>query len=113
MIKTWLIVVAIWMVYATILKRHSTKYWISKSLLPLLLLWLLITVDMAVNYLGASIPSINDGIGLHGVFTYLIVGDEGWSLRLFERLYHEAVYLSLALIVGYSVMLVVEGKQDK
>jgi len=113
MIRTWLIVVAIWMVYAIILKRHSTKFRISKSILPLLLFWLLITVDMAVNYLGASIPSINDGIGLHGVFTYLIVGDDGWSLRLFARLYHEAVYLSIALIIGYSAMLVVEGKKDK
>lgn len=109
----FLISLVIWIFYAIVYKRTSTKYWLSKCLLPLLLFWILITVDLAVNFLGASIPELNDGIGLHGVLSYLIVGEKGWSLQLFEKLYHEAVYISLGLLVVYSVLLVVEGKKDK
>jgi len=69
--------------------------------LVLFLLSLFAAIDLGLNFLKATVPSLNDGIGcfstLHGLFG--IFGDSGWSLEVYLHAFEQSVWAGFFLFV--------------
>ena len=61
---------------------------------------IVITADLGYNFYASTIPEINDGLTLRGLFTGLIFGDQGWSRAWF----FEAFSVSGACTVGLTIL---------
>lgn len=100
-----LIILIIWGVYVFLMKgSHDKEFMLSKALLPLILLCLISTICLGINYVAAAVPSLNDGIGIQNFLAYWIIGDDNWSVQLFKGYFNNLVYTSLFLTVIYSVL---------
>ncbi len=69
-----------------------------------LALSLVCTVSFLINYIGASIPSLNDGIGCSSSIYLLLFGEDGWSLEHYFFTFRTAAWITTALAVGNIVL---------
>ncbi|MBQ7917175.1 MAG: helix-turn-helix domain-containing protein [Firmicutes bacterium] len=54
--------------------------------LILLIISVIFTIDLGVNYMGALLVDYHDGITLNGMFSGMFFGDSNWTLpRFFEK----------------------------
>ena len=67
-------------------------------------------VCLSQNYTQNLIPEINDGIGMANNVAYWIIGEDGWSLDLFRKTFEQSVYITLALLLAYPVIYMVESR---
>ena len=104
-----LLIFILWGVYSFLIKRQMGKeFRISKELMPLILICVISTICLGVNYVAAAIPSLNDGIGIHNFLAYWIIGEDNWSIKLFKDYFNISVYLSLFLIFMYCVLRLIK-----
>lgn len=104
-----IITLILWGVYAFLMKRNFHKeFMISKSLNPLILICLISTICLGVNYVASAVPSLNDGIGIHNFLAGWIIGEGNWSVQLFKIYFNTSVYISLFLTFIYSVLTLVK-----
>lgn len=103
-----ILTIFIWVIYIFIFRRFNRKaFSLPRVILPLLIFSIIIAFDLGMNYVASSVPSLNDGIGLHGVWSRFIFGDEHWEITRFYNYYSKAVYISLGLLVVYMITKIV------
>jgi len=107
-----IIVLIAWIIFTLVLKkRSSTQFRFSEALLPLVLVSYLVTIDLGINYVAGAIPKLNDGIGLHSKFAFFIIGEDGWSLELFKKIYDISLNISIVLTLIFIVLLLLNRRR--
>jgi len=97
-----IIVLGIWIIFAMCLKkRMGDRFKLSEGLLPLVLISYLVAIDLSINYVAGAIPKLNDGISIHSRFAFLIIGEDGWTVDLFKRVYDISFTISILLTLIY------------
>lgn len=100
-----LLILILWVVYAFLMKRNFGKeFMLSKALMPLILISLISTISLGVNYVASAVPSLNDGIGINNFLAYWIIGEDNWSIQVFKDFFNNSVYISLFLTFIYSLL---------
>jgi len=98
-----IVVFLIWAIYALIMKKRlKEKFRLFDPLLPLVILSIIASLSLGTNYVAAAIPSLNDGIGIQNFLAYWIIGEDNWSIELFEKYFEYSLALSLSLLIVYS-----------
>jgi len=106
-------VVVVWLGYIFLYYHvKGERFSFSNALLPLLLFSIIITFDLGINYLAGAMPSLNDGIALHGFFAPAIFNDHGWSVDLFRQYYHVSLLTSCVLLIAYMVALIFKNVEQ-
>jgi hypothetical protein len=99
-----LITLILWGVFVFLMKRQFGKeFMLSKTLIPLILICLISTICLGVNYVASAVPSLNDGIGIHNFLAHWIISEDNWSVQLFKGYFNSSVYISLFLTFIYSI----------
>lgn len=93
-----------------IFKKAGIQQPFSKGLTVAIFISLLAVICLAENYTHSLIPEVNDGIGITNQIAYWIIGEDFWSHELFQKTYEQSIYITLALLVLYPVILVTELK---
>ena len=73
-------------------------------LLILLGISLIVSVDLAHNFLNASFVELHDGIRISGIFSRLFFGDDYWSLNQFYQGFIVSLRIAVALGIGNIVL---------
>lgn len=93
----------VWILSTIIMKRRlNEKFRLFNALLSLVLFSLIVSISLGVNYVASSIPSINDGIGIHNFLAYWIIGENNWSIGLFKSYFDYSLITSIILLIVYS-----------
>lgn len=69
--------------------------------------------SLGQNYTQSLIPEANDGLGISNSIAYWIIGEDGWSQEMFRNAFELSLYVSLALIVIYPIVTVIEAKLER
>ncbi|ANY70625.1 hypothetical protein BBD42_07425 [Paenibacillus sp. BIHB 4019] len=69
---------------------------------------LIAAIGLSQNYLYSLIPSFEDGIAVSNFIAYWIIGDDGWSVRLFQKYSEGSIALAIGLLVIYIIVHSVE-----
>jgi hypothetical protein len=103
------ITLILWGAYVLMMhKRHREKFKLSKELLPLIFIGLISMGCLGVNFVASAVPSLNDGIGIQNFIAYGIIGENNWSVDLFNSYFINSIYINLFLIFLYCLLRVVE-----
>jgi hypothetical protein len=105
----WFIILTLiaWGFYVFYMKRqYKDEFKFSETLIPLILFSIITAICLGVNFVASAIPSLNDGIAIHNFLARLIIGDDNWSVELFKAYFDWSVYVSIFLILIYSLMRV-------
>ncbi len=98
-----IVIFFVWAVYALIMKKSlKEKFRLFDPLLSLVILSLIVSLSLGTNYVAAAVPSLNDGIGIHNFMAYWIIGEDNWSIGLFEKYFEYSLALSFFLLIVYS-----------
>lgn len=99
----------LWGTYAFFMKRqYKNRFLFSRTLIPLILVCILSTVCLGINYVASAIPSLNDGIAIHNFMSSWILPDENWSTQIFKDYFNLSVYISLSLTCIYCVLKLIK-----
>lgn len=60
------------------------------------------------NYVAAVIPGFKDGIGIHNFLAYWIIGEDNWSIGLFNNYFEYSLAVSISLLIVYSGLKMVK-----
>lgn len=108
-----IIVLTSWIIFTLVLKKRlSGRFRFSEALLPLVLVSYLVTIDLGINYVTGAIPKLNDGIGLHSRFAFFIIGEDGWSLELFKKIYDILFTISIVLTLLFILLLLLNRRRS-
>ncbi|SFF34777.1 hypothetical protein SAMN04487969_12844 [Paenibacillus algorifonticola] len=91
-----------------VLKKTGALYIYSKGVFISVILTLIAAICLSQNYLYSLIPSFEDGIAISNFIAYWIIGDDGWSVRLFQQYSEGSILLAIGLLVFYIIVLSVE-----
>ncbi len=81
--------------------------------LALLLSSVIVTADLLVNFLAATIPSMNDGIASTSMFQTLF--EDNWSVEFFFDLFVTSLWVSVAIAacnVGLSAFSILRDDNE-
>ena len=78
--------------------------------LIVLLIAVVISTDLLINFLGNLVPEINDGLGIHSVILpgKLLFGDSLWSLKRFYNAFVISSLITLAIFVENIVLAIMD-----
>lgn len=108
-----IIVLLAWIILTLVLKKRlSARFRLFDALLPLVLVSYLVTIDLGINYVAGAIPKLNDGIGLHSRFAFFIIGEDGWSLELFKKIYDISFTISIILTLIFIALLLLNRRRS-
>lgn len=108
-----IIVLITWMIFAMVLKkRQNGQFRLSEAVLPLVLVSYLVTIDLGINYIAGAVPKLNDGIGLHSRLAFFIIGEDGWSLELFKKIYDISFTISIVLTLTFIILLLLNRRKS-
>lgn len=65
----------------------------------LLILYLIISLDLGINY--ASNSGLNDGIAINGILSKVLILEDNWSKQLFEEFYIQSMHITIFLFLLY------------
>lgn len=99
-----LLVGGILLIWIKIRKRTAK---LSYKMLPLLLFYILITIDLGINF--ASNSGSNDGIALTGVLSRVIILNDRWTLQMFKNYYLTAFYITIFIFVIYCIIYFIDA----
>ncbi|KGK86818.1 hypothetical protein DP73_15420 [Desulfosporosinus sp. HMP52] len=98
-----IICMIVWILYTFVMQRRlKEEFRLFKALLPLVILSLIVSLSLGVNYVASAIPSINDGISIHTSLAHWIIGEDSWSINLFKNYFDYSIWISLILLALYS-----------
>ncbi len=97
-----LVVVAIFLILSVKMYRESGN--VSHSILGLLLLSIIISLALGINYV-AALTGGQDGIAIENKIAYLIIGEQGCSLELFRLYFHTALISNVIFLLIYIASL--------
>lgn len=97
-----------WVIFTIVMKRRlKEKFRLFNALLPLVLLSLIVSISLGINYVASAVPSINDGIGIHNFLAYWIIGEDNWSEGLFKSYFNYSLITSIFLLFAYSGLRII------
>lgn len=103
-----------WIIFIFIFRKFNRKdFSLSRVVFPLLIFSIIITIDLGMNYLASAIPALNDGIGLHGIWSQLIFDDEHWETTRFYNYYIKSINISFGLLLVYMITMIVSRHKSK
>lgn len=77
--------------------------------LIILLITTFVSLDLLINLLGSSIPSMNDGIGTHSIiWGNLYFGDSLWSHERFFNAFAISSLISFAVLVENVILAIID-----
>lgn len=76
-----------------------------------LMVTMVISVDLLLNFLGNLVPEMNDGLGIHSPLGTLFFGDDHWSLARFYHGFVISSFITLAVLAENVVLAIVEMKK--
>lgn len=97
-----------WLIFLYVLYKKtgkSGKY--SKGILALLIFSIIVNVHLGLNYVASYSPQ-QDGIVITNWLSFLIIGEDGWSISLFKQKFDYSTAVTITLLVLYCFSLVVE-----
>jgi hypothetical protein len=95
-----------------VLYRTNPKCrYLSSSILCFLLLSIISTISLGVNYIAAFTGKL-DGIGLTSQLAKLIIGEGRWSTELFLKYFEAFTTLCIMLVGFYFIALLYENKRQ-
>ena len=98
-----IVCIAIWGLYTFTMKRKlKGRFSLSDSLLPLAIFGVIVSLSLGINYVASAIPSINDGIAIHNILAYWIIGEDNWSINLFKSYFEYSLGISIILLIVYA-----------
>lgn len=98
-----IICIVIWGLYTFVMKRRlKERFRLFNALLPLVLFTIIISLSLGINYVASAIPGINDGIAIHNFLAYWIIGEDNWSINLFNNYFNYSLAFSIILLIFYS-----------
>ncbi|MCX7748995.1 MAG: hypothetical protein N2645_19220 [Clostridia bacterium] len=59
------------------------------------------TLSLWSNYQSSLLPK--DGIGINNKLSYAIIGEDGWSVNLFEECYQRSLEIT---VIGFCIFLI-------
>ena len=69
-----------------------------------LALSLVCTTELLINFLWATIPSLNDGIGCNSTLYLLLFGEDGWSVEHYFFTFRTAAWINVGLAIENIVL---------
>ena len=85
-------------------KKFDKDFRFSDALIPLILLGIVSSVSLGVNYLFANTRA-SDGIGIVGFLSdWIIIQDDKWTRELFWSYFDSSIKVNLLLVCVYSVL---------
>lgn len=78
---------------------------ISKIILFVCLFSICSSISLFDNYVSTTFEE-QDGISISNTLSYLYIGEDGWSVELFRRIYEQALLVTGILIFVYLLILV-------
>lgn len=78
---------------------------ISKIILFVCLFSIYSSISLFDNYVSTTFEE-QDGISISNTLSYLYIGEDGWSVELFRRIYDQALLVTGILIFVYLLILV-------
>lgn len=107
--KFIIFVLVLWGAYVFLMKnQYEDKFVFADTMIPLIFTSILSTLCLGINYIASSIPKLNDGIGIHTFLANLIISVDKWSTELFKNYFDISLYISLILILVYSILKVLK-----
>lgn len=104
-----IVIILIWIIYTFIVKmKQKENFRFHKSLLSLVIFSLIASIALGFNYVASTIPTINDGIGIHNFLAYWFIGHENWSYDLFYKYFNFSLIANLILLIVYSILRIIE-----
>lgn len=74
-----------------------------------LLITIFVSLDLLINLLGSMIPTMNDGIGVHGMLGSLWFGDNSWTHEKFFRAFVVSAWIAFVVLVENVVLALVDS----
>lgn len=81
----------------------------SAFLLTWVLVGIFITFHLGLNAAHASIAN-SEGVSISNDISYMVLGEDGWSVKKFYQAFTTSSYVTLILIVAYAVSIVYEKR---
>lgn len=105
-----LFITVLFIFFMFILYRNTTYKKYSKGFLVLLLFSIIVNTALSQNYTENLIPNI-EGYSVSNFLSYWIIGEDRWSTGLFRKAYNFSTIITIALLIIYSTLLIVERKE--
>ncbi|MFF2888039.1 hypothetical protein [Paenibacillus sp. NPDC057967] len=70
-------------------------------------------ICLAHNHAVSLSAEANDGIGISNAIAYMIIGEDRWSVQLFESYMTGSILLTFLLLLAYPCMLTIEKKASR
>lgn len=106
--------IIIWLVFVGLFyKFNRENFRFSSALLPLVLFFILVSIDLVYNFLANSNPILSDGLGFVGVFSFWILKDDYRTLALLSTACFEYLNLTFDLLFIYMVSLLIKPRNRK
>ncbi len=73
-----------------------------------LVVTVIVSADLFINFLGNLVPEMNDGIGIHSVLAHFFFGDRLWSLEKFYNAFVTSFLITLAVFVENIALAIIQ-----
>lgn len=83
-----------------LVKSYRQNNKVSNSILGLLMLSIIISIALGINYVVALVGG-QDGIAIENKIAYLIIGENRWSVELFRLYFHTSLISNVILFITY------------
>nr|WP_312580082.1 hypothetical protein [Sedimentibacter sp.] len=103
-------IILLGVVLVGVIHKYGKPLTWSQKVTPLLMLSIITTIDLAVNFVTAG-SYFDDGIKINGFLSKLIIVEDSWSLDLFKGYYMTSMYITLAIFLMYCIMFFVDSKK--
>lgn len=104
--------IVLFILMAMVLYKTNPKCrYLSSSILCFLLLAIISTISLGVNYMAAFTGKL-DGIGITSQLAKLIIGEGRWSVELFLGYFEAFTTLCIMLLFVYYITLLYENKRQ-
>src|SRR5690606_11970247 len=72
----------------------------------------IITISLLENYLW-NISGIEDGLSISNKISYLIIGEDGWTIELFRSSYEISFWTSVGILILGTFLFFIEWNKKK
>lgn len=89
------------------------KMKMSQAVIPMIAFAILSSVALGQNYINSLIPEVNDGIGISNFLAAFLLPEDFWTKEMFLSKFELYLGISIAFILLYFSIVVVENLKSK
>lgn len=93
-----------------LMKSSQCRYGISVGMGLLIILSIVANISLSQNYAASLIPS-DEGLGISNDIAYLIIGEDHWTVQVFQAYYEISSYITLILLFLMMLSIALEAKR--